>query len=203
MRSYLALLILSLSSLSLTSCTTAKATDAMIVPDLTYQHVKPVYVDVVQVRICSDYEPVTNLDAASQEFPIELGEAVERFATQRIQAGGEHGGQFIFDIQSLSVTQMNTPSDSSFYKWAGVAGKDHYEAVMQVQIYAIDQGGTHSPHSVLTFKRELSIPDHYSIARREMEQFKFTERFVQDIDDAVSSVLEEKFQDLMLAHNMP
>lgn len=186
--------------LCLSGCTTKTLPSATALPELTFEHYPVQYFEVMEVRIENEYSPGIPPEDVSTQFPSAPDIAIRRYAESRLKETygvTPAASELVVIIENASIAYEMEKSGEAFKQWMGVDGTDIYSAQIGLRVYSVDMDGYQSDHSVLTFKRDMRIPAHYSVARRELEQFKLVELLVSDVDAALNDLWAAKFSTLL------
>jgi hypothetical protein len=162
------------------------------VPEMTFAHVSPLYLDVYDIEVENQYDPDRDPDDISSSFPTPPDIALKRYADTRLKASGSGGDILKFVIEDARVKHNYIQPEGRLSYWTKSGGKDHYNVQMRLRIYKIHSDGSESNQSVLKLERAISIPDTFNLSEREMEQLKFLEMLMDDVDEAVTSVITKK-----------
>lgn len=169
-------------------CTFSSSVEGKPLPNLTFEHIAPLQVNVRDIEIINLYDPKKDSKDISSTFPTPPDIAVKRYAENRLQANGKRGA-LKFIIEDSYIHHRYIESEGIVSKWLKLEGKDRYDVTMDIRFYIEYPDGRQSPHSVLKTERYISIPESVSIAEREFEQLGFIERLTEDIDQVVTNGL--------------
>lgn len=160
-------------------------------PDLTFEHLAPLPVNVAVIEIVNRYTPGSDPRDQSSSFPTPPDVVLRRYAENRLQAAGAEG-ILKFVIEDASIHHSLVQPAGKFTGWLGINRKDLYEIFMKIRLYGITPDGQESTHAILNMKRSIAIPQGYTLAEKEEEKFKFLEVLMKDVDKAVTTALHEK-----------
>lgn len=169
-------------------CTFSSSIEGKPLPDLTFEHIAPLPVNVQDIEIVNSYDPAKDSKDISSTFPTPPDIAMERYAENRLKAKGQ-GGTLRFIIENSYIHRRYIEADSVVSKWMRLDGKDRYDVTMDITLYVIYPDGRRGPRSVLKMERYISIPESVSLAERELEQLRFIELLAEDIDRAITQSL--------------
>ena len=183
--------------LLMASCTSkTSGYDGKSLPDMTFAHLQPLNLNVADVEINNNYDPNLNDRDMSIDLPVSPDIAVKRYAESRFEAVGTRG-KFIFTIENANTGYELIEPEGSLKQWMGVDRSEKFDVSVIVRFFYIDGLMNESPHSVMEFKRSITIPYSYSLARKEHEQFKFIEVMTKDIDEAITQTIQTKYPELL------
>lgn len=174
------------------ACSSSTKYSGKPVPEMTFAHVSPLYLDISDVEIENQYDPDRDPDDVSSSFPTPPDIALKRYADTRLKASGAGEDTLKFVIEDARVMHNYIEPEGGFSYWTKTGGKDHYNVKMRLKIFKQEADGDDSTQSILKLERAISIPDTYSLSEREMEQLKFLEMLMNDVDKAVTDILVHK-----------
>lgn len=172
------------------ACTTP-AGEGRPLPTMTFEHMPPFLVRTGSIDVENRYDLASDPDDASASFQTPPGEALQRYAARRLQAAGGEG-VLKFVIEDASVHRSLEQSGENITEWMGVDRKDVYDVTLKIRLYEVLGNGRHGADSVMNMRRSISIPQRYSLAKKEQEQLTFLEELMKDVDKAVTEVLGQK-----------
>lgn len=170
-----------LLAFGLWSC--AEVPPARPAPDFALSNLPTMMVDVTSVDIVDRYNPAADPNDISTTFAIPPVEAVKAYGRGRIRAQGDNG-RLEFIIENASVHSKLREPDSKVQRWMGVNRKDQYEISVSVRLSVLDNAGVERKGTTLTARRNLEIPDTYSLATREEKQAQALVDLIRDLDVA-------------------
>lgn len=182
-----------LGFVSFLAACTSSAPEGKPMPELTFQHVKPLPVKAASLDIENNYDPATDPRDVSSSFPTPPDIALRRYAENRIQPAGEQG-TLKFVIEDVHIYHSLVQPGGKLTTWMGMNRKDLYEVDMKIRMFMVDSEGKEGTHSVLNMRRSIAIPHGYSVSEKEHEKFKFLEMLMDDVDSAVTKTLAEKMR---------
>lgn len=182
-----------------TGCTSTTMGDGKPVPDMTFEHIEPLLLRVASIDIINNYDPAQDDKDVSNSLPTPPDIILRRYAERKFKAD-DFSETLKFVIEECYVHLHEDAPDKGLVAWVSPKAKDTYKVVMKVRMYTQNDLGEQSEHSILTFRRSIAIPQSYSVAQREFEQYQFLELLMQDVDQIITKTLREK---LMLTVSAP
>jgi hypothetical protein len=177
--------------LCLSACTSTPAPEGKPLPDMTFAHVLDIPVRASVVNIDNKYDPKTNPKDMSIDFPVTPDLAAQRYAEKRFEPDGSPG-TFFFVIENSFVSHSVIEPEGTISKLTGFQNKDRYDVYLTLRLYRRDQDGKESKNAVLNFNRYITIPQRYSLSRKEQVKFQFIEYLVEDLDKALLNVIADR-----------
>lgn len=175
---------------AVSGCTTS-APESKPLPELTFQHITPLPVQVSAVAIENRYDAGRDPHDVSSSFPTPPDIVLRRYAENRLQPVGV-AGTLKFIIEDAHVYQSLVRPAGKFTGWMGLNKKDLYEIDLKIRMYTVTGGGEEGVHSILNIRRSIAIPHRFSVAQKEREKFLFLELLMKDIDNAVTDALKNR-----------
>ena len=179
------------SPFAVTGCSSTAGLHGKPLPDMTFEHVEPLPLKVATVEVINKYSPGGDEQDVSASLPTPPDIALRRYAERRLQ-NDDVAGALKFVIEDAYVHHKEIVPEKGIMSWMKSEAKDIYNVVMKIRMYSLDAQGLQSDHSILTFRRSITIPQSYSLSEKEYEQFKFIEDMVAEVDGVVTSTLMHK-----------
>jgi len=165
----------------------ACATDTPIpgpVPDVGFQHLTPIRLNVSTVKVTNAYQSPLKAPNAEHRFPTPPSQALQAWARSRLQAvGGPANGAVVeFIVEEASV--IETP----LKKTEGLKGLFTYEptarydatAVAHVTVKNGENGA--SGETRVTATRSVEVSENATLAQREHAWFTMIEALMDDFN---------------------
>lgn len=181
-----------IAGLMISGCTSKPSASVSALPSITFAHLETVPVSVSSIDVENLYNPSDDARDVSSTFPTPPDIALRRYAAQRLTATEKMPGTLKFVIEDASVYRKVIKPESQFIEWTGFGDKDRYEVVMKIRLYTLMPSGQDSPHSILNMNKAITIPQSYSLAKKEQAQFEFLHSMMKDVDRAILKTLDEK-----------
>jgi hypothetical protein len=164
---------------SLASCLATAPT--LVFPELTFQHLKPLSLNVAKLEIVSAYKPSMSAPNVDHLFHMSPAGALRRWTEDRLRAVGKNG-LARFTILEASVTE--TPLDMK----KGIIGaftkdqSERYDATLEAKLEIFDDDGLSIGFARAKATRSVTVREDASVNQREQVWFRLTEELVRDID---------------------
>ncbi len=151
-------------------------------PDITFQHIQsmPVNVATVDTRVERGDE--------AEGFVISPTKASERYLSSRFQAAGNQGTLRAV-MQEVTVRHVYNPSKGKVSGYLNVAGHDVYDVKLVLRLEHISERGTVLYGNTIKAQRTMNITEHASVAEREQHQLEGMEKLFADLDRQVVHVV--------------
>ena len=142
-------------------------------PELTWTHLPPMTLDVAEVEIINATQPAGSPNV-EQLFPLPPARAAERWARDRLKAGGL-ANRARFVLQRASVVEVGLERTTGI---AGMFKKDQaerYDAELAATLEIRDDAGRLLGQVASEVRKSLTVPEDASLNRREQAWFEMTD----------------------------
>jgi len=159
---------------------------AQELPELTYQHLGAIELDVGAIDISSNYRAPMAAPNVEHNFPTPPEKALRRWATDRLMAAGP-GGLARFVIIDASIRE------TSLEQKKGLAGaftkeqSERYEASVEATLEVVSDGETWRGFVTAKASRSLTVREDATVNDREQAWFSMTEALMRDFDREMES----------------
>lgn len=178
-------------ALFLASCQDAPPSTA--VPQLTFDVVRAVSLDVARVEVADKYRPPGSTPHVEHLFKLSPAAVVRRMAQEKLVPQGSLDTLRVV-IEDASVVRKDLPVTE------GVAGLFHkepsetYHARVVVRFERLDEhSGAVTGSATVTSERERTLLEDASPADRDMTFFRMTEDIMRDLDAEFSGIVRRTF----------
>lgn len=172
-------------SLPLLSC--ASVGDGKPLAQQSFSHLEPIRVRVSALEVvnAAAADPGNTLPA---EFSTAVDEVAERYLRRRFMPMGG-AGTLVATIEDLRISQGQKSSDFSVARFLDLGASDEYQVLMKLRLEHRTPNGAVPYGNMVTAQRRFTIPQQYSVARREAAQQKEVERLFQDLDQRLVAIV--------------
>lgn len=158
---------------------------------LDYQNIPALYVSAGSVDVITQFRPTLESSKAAAAFTTRPEDALNRYAVQRLKAqGGE--GTLRFTIEDATVKHTVVDPDNKVMKWAEVGKQDRYDLKVRVGLSKIEGDSRRSANAILEMDRFITVPQSFSIAKREKTLQDFMRKIVNEMDGMVTTALRDR-----------
>ncbi|MDJ0983305.1 MAG: hypothetical protein QNI94_16905 [Kiloniellales bacterium] len=186
-----AILLLAATSLTLVGCELTP--ERNVYPELTYQHLDPIRLDVRDIVVEQAYAPPLSNPNVDHDFPVKPMDVAARWAQDRlVAAGATRTATFV--IRDAAVVEV--PLEQS----EGVTGafttdqSERYDAHLEVQIVIRDDRGWEEANLITEVTRTMTVAEDVTLNEREKAWYSLTEKLMVDMDQRLAESIEENFQ---------
>ncbi len=177
--------------LFLAACNGAPAWRA---PQMTYDNVAPVAVNVAQVEVRDDYKPPMKAPNVEHTFQTPLYAATEALLKKQLVASGADNILRAV-IEEASAVEEDLPVDKGFW---GYFKKEQSKVFKARVVVRFELASPQAPdlvisHMTMTAKRTRTLPEGASPADRDKASFKLTEELMHDLSTGLNSTVKNVY----------
>lgn len=164
----------------------ACATDTPIagpVPEVGFQHLAPIRLNVVDVQVNSEYQSPMKAPNAEHRFPTSPAQAMMGWAKSRLQAVGGPGS----DAHAQFVIEQASVVEAKLEKTKGLKGMFTYEPTERYDATAVARMSISGENGAggeirVTAQRSVEVRENATLAEREQAWFSMTEALMSDFN---------------------
>ena len=164
---------------SLASC--QATTPTLVFPELTFQHLKSLSLNVAKLETVSSYEPPMSAPNVDHLFHISPAGALGRWAEDRLRAVGKNG-LARFTILEASVTETKLETKKGIMGAFTKEQSERYDAILEAKLEIFDNIGLSIGLASARATRSVTVGEDSSVNQREQVWFSLTEKLVRDIN---------------------
>jgi hypothetical protein len=163
----------------LASCDTPPHRDPF--PQLTYQHLAPINLDVAQIVIQDAYQPPMTAPHVDQDFPTPPATAARQWAQDRLKAVGSDGVAK-FTILDGSAVDVPLPRTTGISGMVTQDQSDRYDVKLTVRLEIENRMGNHSGAITASAQRSESVAEDMTLNEREKLWFEMTDELMKQLN---------------------
>lgn len=176
-----------LSLMAVSSCSTKPAVQRL--PELTFTDKKPIYMDVAQLEIVSQFQPTGRAPNYEHLMPLSPEAAAIRWAKDRLKPVGRTGSVRVV-IKDAPVIRTDLKIDTSVKGMFKDEQAERYDGTLEVMVEILD--ARHLPIGTdVTARatRTRSLAEDVTVNERERALFDITETMARDIDTQLDGLI--------------
>jgi len=150
-------------------------------PELTFQHLGAINLNVESVEIVSTYEPPLVSPNVEHLFPTSPEKALERWASDRLVASGA-GARARFTIIKASVRETKLEIKKGIQGAFTKDQSERYDAVLEASLQIIDDNGAAKGLANARVSRSVTVREDATLNERTQAWFNLNEALMQDIN---------------------
>ena len=172
----------------LVGCTSSPVYNAEPLPQLTYDHLKPISVNTAQINIQRDIHPGAKVWNLTDEMATPPVMAVQRYLQKRFQATGRDG-VLNMTLKKADIQLDRIPHENRLLAFIPFADRDDYTMEIIVDLESLYNSGQPDRKTSVRFIRKVSIPQDATLAYREAKVQRTLEEMIRDMDNGMLSTL--------------
>jgi hypothetical protein len=150
-------------------------------PQLTYQHLAPINLDVAQIVILDAYQPPMTDPHVDQDFPTPPATATRQWAKDRLKAVGVDGIAK-FTIVDGSAIDVPLPRSTGLSGVITQDQSDRYDVTVTVRLEVENRMGNHRGSITASAKRSETAAEDMTLNEREKLWFEMTDELMQQLN---------------------
>ncbi len=191
MRAYPLKIITIFACLLLVGCAQNSQPMGKPLPQLSYEHLTPYKAYSGGVEVRQSFKPDATTLKVAAEFPLAPETLLQRYATQRFDRY-QRPIKMVFDVQNAALSKK--ADQENLLGFLSGAAENMYVLNIDIKMSPVQDGGGFSEPFTIALKRELFLPQNFSLAEKEFRQFEFLEQAMNDIDRVVTKFVTERMQ---------
>jgi hypothetical protein len=183
----------------LASCNTPPHRDPF--PQLTYEHLGPINLDVAKIVIVDAYQPPPVDPNGSdphvdQDFPTPPAAAARQWAQDRLKAVASDGVAK-FTIIDGSAVDVPLPRTTGLDGVITQDQSDRYDVSVTVRLEVENRMGNHRGAITANAKRSQSVPEEMTLNEREKLWFEMTDQLMQQLNTELEKQIGKNLKDFV------
>jgi hypothetical protein len=184
------LLTAALASVALYGCTSSHA-PGQPMPRLTFENYQPMTLNVQSSNVVEAYSVQNDPQDVASQFVMAPSEAVKRYVARRFPATGMGDGHFTVAIEDARVHMRSIDQANKVLGWSGIGKEDEYRVMLRLKVTPLPNGARGAASTMLKYDRTIVMPASVTLAQREERQLKFLEELMRDVDQAITTALND------------
>ena len=139
-------------------------------PDITFKHLRPLYLDVGEVRIVDEFRPPLQRPHVEHELPVSINQSIRNWVQDRLQTTGNSSAVEKELSKETGLKGLVTKSQSELYE---------FHALVEIKINEISGSS-----AVVTAEatRSKSVPEGITLNEREKMYYTQVKALMQAFD---------------------
>ena len=169
------------------SCSTKPTVQRL--PDLSFADSKPIYLDVGQLEIISQYQPPGKAPNYEHLMPISPEAAAIRWAKDRLRPVGRAGFARVV-IKDAAVLKTDLKTDKSIKGMLKDEQAERYDGTLEVMVEILDARHMAIGTDVTSrATRTRTLAEDVTVNERERALYEITESMARDIDTQLDGLI--------------
>lgn len=159
----------------------AKAPPNPVYPEITFQHLNPLYLNVGEIKIVDEFRPPLKLPHVEHELPVSINQSLRNWVRDRLRTTGNSGAVATITIKDASAVEKSLQKETGL---KGVITKDQselYEFHLLVELKITEISGS-SAFVTAEAIRTKSVPEGITLNQREKMYFTQVEALMRAFD---------------------
>ena len=174
-----------LLALAVTACHTPPKRQSF--PDITFQHLQPIRLDVANVQIVDAYQPDPANDIGNQ-FPEDPAKVARQWAEDRLLAVGQQG-QATYTITLAKATQTPLTRSQGMTAMTNKDQSDRYDLAITVNLEVI--AGGKSGQVTAQAARSQTVREDMTLNQREGVFFNLLDVTMKDVNAQMEQLIPQ------------
>jgi hypothetical protein len=150
-------------------------------PQLTYQHLAPINLDVAQIVIQDAYQAPMTDPHVDQDFPTPPATAARQWAQDRLKAVG-NDGVAKFTIVDGSAIDVPLPRTTGLNGMITQDQSDRYDVTLTVRLEVENRMGTRRGSITASAQRSETVAEDMTLNEREKVWFEMTDQLMKQLN---------------------
>jgi len=159
-------------------------------PPISFKQYGPIKLNAGQVEVLQAYDSPMKYPNVEQSFPVSPATMAERWAKDRLVAGG---GNYTarFTIQRASVVTVELPRDNSFKGKLTTQQTTRYDAVLEVTLEIRNDRGYRDAIVTARVDRSRTVAEDITEADRQRAWFAMTQEMGDELNNQLQKNITE------------
>ncbi len=157
-------------------------------PDVTFGHLAPIHLNVIEVETRSAYAPPLAPPHVDHRFPIPPEEAMRRWADHRLKSAGL-GDTGRFTILRASVVEERLPTDTGLLDRVKIEQAARYTITLEGQLEILSASGRRLKSASARVSRTRSLREGLTAEERDRAWVDLTKAAMRDFDTSMSEAI--------------
>lgn len=159
-------------------------------PDVTFDHLAPINLDVITVETRSSYRPPLAPPNVDHRFPIPPEQAMRRWASRRLKSVGV-AETSRFTILRASVVEERLRTDTGLLDPVKIEPAARYTATLEGQLEIFDASGRRVKSATARVSRTRSLKEGLTANERDRAWIDLTKSVMRDFDASMTEAINK------------
>jgi hypothetical protein len=160
----------------------AEAPPNPVYPEITFQHLNPLYLNVGEIKIVDEFTPPLKHPHVEHELPVSIDQSVRNWVRDRLRTTGNSGAVATVTIKDASAVEKGLEKETGL---KGIITKDQSELYLfhlLVELKITEISGS-SAFVTAEATRTKSVPEGITLNEREKTYFTQVEALMRAFDE--------------------
>lgn len=159
-------------------------------PELTYDHLPKLKLDVSRVDFVEAYQPPLSPPHIEHLFPTPPAAAVRRWVDDRLGTVGVQRTARV-TLEDASAIAIALEPRSGVVGWFWVDQAERVDARINLTVEILDGAGKREAFTAAEVKRSRTLPEDVTLAERDEIYFELTEALMNDLNATLEQNIRE------------
>jgi hypothetical protein len=159
-------------------------------PDISYVHLSKIRLDVARIDVVREYVSPGHPPNVEHLFPLRPADVAERWARDRLEAGGADGSARVA-IKQASVVEVPLPRTGGIQGAFTTEQSERYDGVIEMSLEVARPSDGRRGEVSSRASRSRSVPENASLNDREKVWFEMTEAMMNDVNGSLERQIRE------------
>lgn len=162
-----------------------------VFPELSFAGQPPLTFDAGRVEVVNEYVAPLKRPNVEHEMPLRPAAAAERWAKDRVKAGGNSSRGVRVTIKNARVVESELKKTTGLRGMFTTDQAQRYDAELEMLVEVRNDRGFREGSASAISKRSFTVPEGITINDREKEYFKLVEDMMGDINREMERSIRE------------
>ncbi len=159
----------------------AATPERQVFPELNFNHVSQINLDVSEVRIVNEYRSPLKAPNVEHEMPVKIDQSVRKWADQRIRVSGNQNAFAVLTIKDASVVEKQLEKKTGLTGFFTNDQSERYEFRLLAEL-RIEEVNGNKAIATAEVSRVKTVPEDMTLNDRDMMYFQQVESLMRDFN---------------------
>lgn len=159
----------------------AKAPPVPTYPEITFQHLNPIMLNVSEIKIVNEFRPTLKAPNVEHELPVKIDQSVRNWVRDRLQAAGNSGAVATVTIKDASAVEERLEKQGGIKGVVTTSQSELYKFHVLVEVKVSEISGA-SGFVTAEATRTKSVPEGITLNQREQTFYTQVDALMQGFD---------------------
>ncbi|WP_334130352.1 hypothetical protein [Sneathiella sp.] len=150
-------------------------------PDITFQHLRPIYLDVGEIRIVDEFRAPLQRPHVEHELPVSINHAIRNWVSDRLKTTGNSAAVAIVTIRDASALEKELDKAAGLRGLVTKSQSELYEFHALVEVKVNEISGAYAV-ATAEVTRSKSVPEGITLNEREKMYYTQVNALMQAFD---------------------
>ncbi len=161
-------------------------------PQITFRHLQPLDLRVVDIRVDEDL-PAPTANDVTAGLPASPGRALSQWARDRLRLAGSTRATARFTILAARVLRTDLKVEGGLAAVFKKQVDQRFDGLVEAEIEILDERGIRRATAQAKAERVITVREDDTIANRRQKLFEMTEKMMADFDREMEKAIRRHF----------